>query len=154
MERLEAGLRWRLLSRDNGFQEVLALANVRNDLFSRRARDSGDTDLDRERHVVPQSRVVLDLALAVNSKEELVGAGNKSLGQPRAYITDHPAYMVHLLRIMARVILSTSPPSSASLGKVGNVVPGGLSMATWNRGTTVMAGFCWVASGGVVVDKW
>lgn len=45
--------------------------------------------------------------------------------------------MLHLFRTMSRVILVTSPPSIAELGKDGNEVPGGLSMATWNLGAAM-----------------
>ena len=39
---------------------------------------------------------------------------------------------------MSRVIFLTSPPSSAELGKDGNAIPGGLSMATWNFGDAIV----------------
>lgn len=53
--------------------------------------------------------------------------------------------MLHLFRTMSSVILVTSPPSIAELGKDGNDVPGGLSMATWKLGV----GMARLRNGGV-----
>lgn len=95
------------------------------------------THIRGQTHVVFQRRVVSKERFAICCKVKLVGACNLrqfcQRNSPET-IQQSPAYMLHLLRILDSVILLGCPPARSVLGKDGNVVPAGPSMAIWNFG--------------------